>query len=119
MSNTSSVNINSSEIGINDISANQISNLKQNGFINKLKSMIGGSSFSNYKLFRSDKSKYIIIVLVLLAILGGGLYLYMNKYIENKMGENKGKQEEKKETEKEEKKQPNLIQRVKEQIVKM
>ena len=120
MSNTILSDTNISNTSISDISANQISNLKQNGFINKLKSMIGGSSFSNYKLFRSDKkSKYLLIVLVLLAMLGAGLYLYMNKYIENKMNENKGKQEEKKETEKEEKKQPNLIQRVKEQIVKM
>ena len=72
---------------------------------NKLKTMIGGSPFANYKLFRSDKkSKYLLITIVLLAILGAGLYLYMNKYIQNKMDENNGKQEEKKETEKEEKK---------------
>lgn len=118
MSN-SSIGDTSIDTGVNTIGDSQMTTLKKNGFINKLKSMIGGSPLSNYKLFRSDKSKYIAIVLVLLAILGGGLYLYMNKYIENKMDENKGKQDNKKETEKEEKKQPNLIQRVKEQIVKM
>ena len=120
MSNTSFIDTNISETSTSYTSVNQIGNLKQHGLFNKLKTMIGGSPFANYKLFRSDKkSKYLLIVLVLLAMLGAGLYLYMNKYIENKMNENKGKKEEKKETEKEEKKQPNLIQRVKEQIVKM
>ena len=88
--------------------------------IQKLKNKIGGSPFVGKNIFRDEKkSKHLMITIVLLAVIGGGLYLYMNNFIKRKMNENHKEDKSKKEKPKEEKKQKNLFVRVKEQIVKM
>lgn len=88
--------------------------------IEKLKNKIGGSPFPGKNIFKDEKkSKYLIITIILLGIIGGGIYMYMNNFIKKKMNEQHREENPKEEKPKEEKKQKNLFVRVKEQMVKM
>ena len=110
-----------SEIISNTIDINNdVSLSTKERIIQKIKNKIGGSPFPGKNIFRNEKkSKYLIITIVLLGIIGGGLYIYMNNFIKKKMNENHNEEKPKQEKPNEEEKQKNLFVRVKEHIVKM
>ena len=75
-----------SEIISNTIEINSdVSLSTKEGIVQKIKNKIGGSPFASKNIFRSEKkSKYLMITIVLLGIIGGGIYIYMNNFIKKK-----------------------------------